>query len=59
MRTQHWSDDKDYRGNAILDRIDPAAWAIRDPWSRNFRGTVTLALSKRAMNRLMKEHGKA
>ncbi|EAV6402360.1 hypothetical protein E8K60_22990 [Salmonella enterica] len=56
---QHWSDDKDYRGNAILDRIDPAAWAIRDPWSRNFRGTVTLALSKRAMNRLMKEHGKA
>ncbi|EMM3429826.1 hypothetical protein RRS04_004626 [Klebsiella aerogenes] len=56
---QHWSNDKDYGGNAILDRIDPAAWAIRDPWSRKFCGTVTLALSKRAMNRLMKEHGKA
>lgn len=56
---QHWSREKDYRGNAILDRIDPAAWAIHDPWSYHFRGTVTLALSKRSMNRLMQEHRKA
>lgn len=49
-----WVKNRDYRGNALLDRIDPAAWAARDPWSKRFKGTVLLALSKRAMNHLLK-----
>lgn len=51
---RHWVKNRDYRGNALLDRIDPAAWAIRDPWSKRFKGTVLLTLSKRAMNHLLK-----
>lgn len=45
---QHWSPRREYRGNSILDRIDPMAWALRDPWCQlDFR--IVMFLSKRGM----------
>jgi hypothetical protein len=42
---QNWAPSRDFRGNHMLDRIDPMAWALRDPWSAlDFR--VLLHLSK-------------
>lgn len=45
---QHWCSERDHRGNHILDRIDPMAWTLRDPWCQiDFR--VVLFLSKRGL----------
>lgn len=51
---QHWSRFRPYRGNCILDRIDPMVWKAKNPWLKlNLR--VCLPLSKRAMAKLQKE----
>ena len=53
-----------YRGNSILDRLDPAEWALKNPWARrsdartgNFDLSVGVSLSKRAVNALRKKLG--
>lgn len=42
---QNWAPSRDFGGNHMLDRIDPMAWALHDPWCTvDFR--VLLHLSK-------------
>lgn len=63
---QHEPWDVD-RGNHILDRCDPAEWALHSPWigdqrfgsrsERSFPLSIGISLSKRAVNRIRKEHG--
>lgn len=50
---RHWYSDEPYIGNSILDRLDPADWAINNPWSNvhttgHWTFTICLALSKSA-----------
>lgn len=55
----------DHRGNPILNRCDPAEWALRNPWtgaSRYWRGdgfdlSIGISLSRRAVNRIRKKLG--
>lgn len=45
---QNWSPRRNYGGNSQLDRIDPMAWALRDPWcGLNMR--ALMHLSKRGL----------
>ena len=53
---QHWTTREPYTGNSILDRIDPQDSRLDDPW-RHLELGLTITLSKRAYNRLRKEHG--
>ena len=53
---QHWSTREPYTGNSILSRIDPQDSWLDDPW-RHLELRLTISLSKRAYNRLRKEHG--
>lgn len=50
---QHWCINRNYEGNHLLDRIDPMAWALRDPWQK-MRFRVLIHLSARAMNDICK-----
>lgn len=51
---QHWNRYRPYRGNCILDRIDPMVWRVENPWLKlDLR--VCLPLSKRALAKLKKE----
>ena len=43
-------------GNHILDRVDPAEWALHNPWN-DLNFNVVVQLSKRAYNRVRKELG--
>ena len=51
---QHWASDQDYRGNANLDRIDPVAWKLRNPWIDHCNFAVNIWLSTRALNMIRK-----
>ncbi len=53
---QHWTTHEPYTGNSILDRIDPQDSRLDNPW-RHLDLSISIALSKRAYNRLRKEHG--
>ena len=53
---QHWTTHEPYTGNSILDRIDPQDSRLDDPW-RHLELRLTISLSKRAYNRVRKEHG--
>lgn len=53
---QHWTTHEPYTGNSILDRIDPQDSRLDDPW-RHLDLSIHVSLSKRAYNRLRKEHG--
>ena len=55
---QHWTTHEPYTGNSILRRIDPQDSRLDDPW-RHLELRLTISLSKRAYNRLRKEHGLA
>lgn len=51
---QHWNRYRPYRGNCILNRIDPMVWRVKNPWLElDLR--VCLPLSKRALAKLLKE----
>jgi hypothetical protein len=51
---RHWAAETDHKGNRILDRIDPMAWALKNPWEKqNFN--IVLHLAIRGVNRLQKE----
>lgn len=53
---QHWTTIEHYRGNSILDRLDPLEWAIQNPWAKlNFN--VCVYLSKTGYAEICKEHG--
>ncbi len=52
---QHWCRKTDYAGNAILNRIDPMAWALRNPWSR-MSFDVALYLSVRGLKSILKRY---
>ncbi|HBO5516209.1 TPA: hypothetical protein L4559_005137 [Pseudomonas aeruginosa] len=51
---QHWRARTNSRGNHILDRIDPVAWALRNPWEHPYAFKVAIWLSKRALNKIQK-----
>lgn len=53
---QHWTTREPYTGNPILARIDPQDSRLDNPW-RHLDLSISIALSKRAYNRLRKEHG--
>jgi hypothetical protein len=53
---QHWTTHEPYTGNSILDRIDPQDSQLDNPW-RHLELSISISLSKRAYNRLRKEHG--
>ncbi|HSX23214.1 MAG TPA: hypothetical protein VLE97_10625 [Gaiellaceae bacterium] len=53
---QHWTTREPYTGNSILDRIDPQDSRLDNPW-RHLDLSIHISLSKRAYNRLRKEHG--
>jgi len=53
---QHWTTREPYTGNPILSRIDPQDSRLDNPW-RHLELCLTISLSKRAYNRLRKEHG--
>jgi hypothetical protein len=50
---QHWAAKKDHDGNHLLNRIDPMAWALDDPWQHIDFSTV-IHLSKRGMASIKK-----
>lgn len=50
---QHWSLARPYRGNSILDRIDPMVWRAKNPWLK-LHLRVRIPLSKRALAKLLK-----
>lgn len=52
---RHWRASSRYTGNAILNRIDPMAWVLRDPWS-GYTFLTALLLSKSAMNKFKKQY---
>ncbi|HFS8929310.1 TPA: hypothetical protein ACH1VU_006596 [Pseudomonas aeruginosa] len=51
---QHWRARTESRGNHILDRIDPVAWALTNPWESHSAFKIRLCLSKRALNNIQK-----
>ncbi|UDM18914.1 hypothetical protein [Vogesella sp. XCS3] len=52
---QHWSPRREYSGNRNLERIDPMAWVLRDPWCKiGFR--IVLFLSKRGLAQCKKKY---
>lgn len=51
---QHWMASARYQGNSILDRIDPMAWAIKNPWEDQRLGVI-LYLSKSGLKKLQKK----
>jgi hypothetical protein len=53
---QHWTTREPYTGNSILDRVDPQDSRLDNPW-RHLDLSLSIALSRRAYNRLRKEHG--
>jgi hypothetical protein len=53
---QHWTTREPYTGNSILSRIDPQDSRLDNPW-RHLELRLTIALSKRAYNRIRKDHG--
>lgn len=52
---QHWTTREPYTGNSILARIDPQDCRLDNPW-RHLELRLMISLSKRAYNRLRKEH---
>lgn len=45
---QHWTKIEPYRGNSILDRIDPMVWKASNPWDRlDLRVKVPLSITGR------------
>jgi hypothetical protein len=44
---QHWTRSEPYVGNSILDRLDPADWALETPW-RKLAMVAVLPLSRKA-----------
>lgn len=53
---QHWYRNDRYVGNPILARLDPMDWHLENPW-RSLHFEVVLGLSKRAFNKVCKDHG--
>ena len=53
---QRWTTREPYTGNSLLRRIDPQDSRLDNPW-RHLDLRLSIALSKRAYNRLCKQYG--
>jgi len=53
---QHWSKNKDYVGNHLLNRLDPMDTIVENPWKK-FGAQVNVFLSKRGLAQIEKRHG--
>lgn len=53
---QHWYKDEPYYGNSILNRVDPAEWAMENPW-RQCTFKIGIPLSKAAIQKRRKVLG--
>lgn len=51
---QNWWAQKQYKGNSILDRLDPLDWLPKNPWFTE-KFNVVLGLSKSTWNQLLRE----
>ncbi|MBI6882767.1 hypothetical protein [Pseudomonas putida] len=51
---KHWDVRHAKSPNQILNRVDPMAWRLEDPWTA-MRFSVTLALSKRGLAKVLAE----
>lgn len=52
---QHWTLFRKYIGNSILDRIDPLAWKVRDPWIK-LQFQMSFFVSKSRMKAIRAEY---
>lgn len=52
---QHWCASSTHAGNHLLNRIDPMAWVLHNPWEKLSFGVV-LHLSTRALRKLEKDY---
>ncbi len=52
---QNWSQLKKHKGNHILNRVDPLAWKVKDPWSTELPLSLHVFISRRAMAGLEKK----
>lgn len=51
LELQHWDLRDTYKGNSILDRIDPMEWVVKNPWHKlDLR--ILLCVSKRGIKQL-------
>lgn len=53
---QHYNKQRLYRGNSILDNIDPMEWALTNPWTDMYF-LLVIPFSKRGLKRKRKEMG--
>lgn len=53
---QHWTLRRRRSANHILNRVDPLAWQLHDPWA-DLYFEVVVFLSARAVAKIRKEHG--
>ena len=51
---QYWHKDRHYRGNHLLNRLDPLETIVNNPWMK-MRVGIEFHLSKRAYNQLVKQ----
>lgn len=54
---QYWYSTEPYDGNCILDRLDPADWAIKNKWNDILKFRFMLCLSPRAFDAARKRLG--
>jgi hypothetical protein len=55
---QHWTaGNVAYRGNPILQRLDPMDWAIEDPWQAKMTFRVCIWLGPSGYNKIRKDAG--
>jgi hypothetical protein len=52
---QQWHGENDHSGNHLLNRIDPMAWALDNPWQENGLFNIRIALSIRGLKQALKE----
>lgn len=52
---QSWGQLKKQKRNQLLNRVDPLAWKVEDPWSKELPLSLHVFVSKRAMARLEKK----
>jgi len=53
---RHWYPDEPYRGNSILERLDPEDWILKNPW-RGIGLSLRIAQSRSAYNARRKALG--
>jgi hypothetical protein len=52
---QHYSFNKPYIGNSILDRLDPMDWVVKNPWNK-LKLKFYIPISRSGYNKLQKDY---